>query len=137
MDGDCEVRGVFRIADDDDDDDEQASPSSSSYTPRPATARPTPLAIDPPRQAPAFLAVEPSPTSSTSTLHHHHHRDRCELASPVSTGPARAESSLSYARRQAETFIGRLAVVIGFACTLSGITIYAGACRTRTSPSVE
>ena len=124
---------IFRIADDD-EDDECASPASNTRPQLSSVERSTPLAVEPGRQLSAFLAAGASQTSSTSTLHHqHHHHDRSELVPPTLAGLAPAEPTLSYARQQAETLIGRLAVVLGFACTLSGIAIYAGACRARAS----
>lgn len=124
--------GTFRIADEEDEDEAQALSSPSAYPSQATDWRPTLLVSDCSHEV-AVQKAKPDPASSTSTLHHHHHRTLSEPTEHPIASPKRSESRFLYARRQAETFVSRIAVVLSFTCTLSGITIYAGACRARAS----
>lgn len=127
---------VFKLATDDEEDEEEVQ-LSASPTPvdgaRTAGRQPTPIytGFSAGQQA-FFLSDEPSPTSSTSTLHHHHHSERTDTAAAEDDDEV-ASSHLSRAQAQLETLVWRSLVVLGFACTVSGVTVFAGACRAGAS----
>lgn len=113
---------VFKLGDDGDEEDPvQLTSPDVNAQPAPAARRqPTPIYT-----TQSYFLSEPSPTSSTSTLHHHHHERHHSNPSEVS------KSNLSSVISRLETFLWRLSVVLGYACTVSGVTIFAGACRAQ------